>query len=107
MAVLISEPLFLDLRHDLKVPVVHIRRQGSEVTVTADADEQAAQSLVMDCDSGRFEPIIVAAHWKFPEDTNICSALLKELFGRWDVVEPFERLQKGLEHVHKEKLLST
>jgi hypothetical protein len=31
--------------------------------------------------------------------------MLKELFGRWDVVEPFERLQKGLEYVHKEKVL--
>lgn len=107
VAVLVSYETFLDLRHKVDVPVVQIRRQGTGVKVTAASDEEGNQNIVMDSESGKFAPIIVEAHWKFPDDTNSCASLLKELFGRWDVVEPFERLHKGLDYVHKEKVLAS
>ncbi len=107
VAVLVSESMFLDLRHNVDVPVVRVRRQGNEVKVTAEDDGQTNQIFVMDCESGRFDPVIVEAHWKFPDDTNSCAVLLKELFGRWDVIEPFDRLHKGLEYVHKEKVMAS
>src|SRR6266700_637974 len=105
VAVLVSESMFLDLRHNVDVPVVRVRRQGNEVKVTAEDDGQTNQIFVMDCESGRFDPVIVEAHWKFPDDTNSCAVLLKELFGRWDVIDPSDRLHKGLEYVHKEKVM--
>jgi len=32
---------------------------------------------------------------------------MRELFGRWDLVEPFTRLGKGLEYVHQQKVLAS
>ena len=106
-AVLVSEQMFLDLRHQVNVPVVRVRRQGTDVKITSETDGQTNQTMVMDCESARFEPVIIEAHWKFPDDTNASAGVLKELFGRWDIVEPFERLLKGLEYVHKEKVLAS
>ena len=107
VAILVSDETFLDLRHNVDVPVVQIRRQGTDLKVTAASDGEGNQNIVMDCESGKFAPIIIEAHWEFPDDTNSCASLLKELFGRWDVVEPFERLHKGLEFVHKDKVLAS
>ena len=32
------------------------------------------------------------AHWQFTGDLDLCHERLRGLFGRWDLVEPFERL---------------
>jgi hypothetical protein len=106
-AVLVSEPLFLGLRYKVDVPVVWIRRQSLDIKVTTEADNSDGHTILMDCESGRFEPVIMESHWEFPQDTDSCARLLKELFGRWDIVEPFERLYKGLEYVHNEKVLAS
>ncbi len=105
-AALVSEPLFLGLRHKVDLPVVWIRRQSIDIKVATGAD-RGDNNILMNCESGHFEPVIIEAHWEFPGDADACARILKELFGRWDIVDPFERLHKGLEYVHNEKVLAS
>jgi hypothetical protein len=107
MVVLTSEALFLTLRYRVDVPVVLIRRQSADMKETIGPGENDSHSILMGSESGRFEPVIMEAHWEFPQDAEVCGRLLKGLFGRWDIIEPFERLQKGLEYVHNEKVLAS
>jgi hypothetical protein len=86
---------------------VWIRRQNIGIKVATEADGRDNNNILMNCESGRFEPVIVEAHWEFPGDADACARVLTELFGRWDIVEPFERLHKGLEYVHNEKVLAS
>src|SRR6185437_5771603 len=104
--IIIQESLFFDLRHKTDTPVVRLRRQGADVKLSSDGAEKA-KPLVMASESGKFDPIVMEAHWQFAGDMDYSREKLRELFGRWDLVEPFERLTKGLEYVHQQKVLAS
>ena len=104
--IIIQENLFFDLRHKTDTPVVRLRRQGADVKLSSEEAEKA-KPLVMASESGKFDPIVMEAHWQFVGDMDYSREKLRELFGRWDLVEPFERLTKGLEYVHQQKVLAS
>jgi hypothetical protein len=49
----------------------------------------------------------IEAHWKFVADLDSCGERLRDLFGRWDLTEPFHRLAEGLQHVHDARVLES
>jgi hypothetical protein len=102
--IVVQESLFFDVRHKTETPVVRLRRQGTDVKLSGE-DGEKVKPVVMASESGKFDPIIVEAHWQFTGDLDYSREKLHELFGRWDLVEPFERLTKGLEYVHQQKVL--
>lgn len=105
--VLIQEGLFFDLRCKAETPVVCLRRQGSDVKVQSDDEGDKPKPVVVASESGKFDPIVMEPHWQFPGDIELCRGRMRELFGRWDLVEPFARLGKGLEYVHQQKVLAS
>jgi hypothetical protein len=86
--------------------MIRLWRQGEQVRVQATGDQEQPNS-VLSCVTGKFQPIVVEAHWQFRGDAETCAARLSEMFGRWDLIEPFERLNRALEYVHEQKLLET
>lgn len=102
--IVIQNSLFFDLRHKTEIPLMRLNRQGTDVKVSDDT--QKSKRVVISSDSGKFDPVIMEAHWQFAGDIDFSQARLKELFGRWDLIEPFERLVKGLEYVHQQKVLA-
>jgi hypothetical protein len=102
--IIIQESLFFDLRHKADTPIVRLKRQGVDVKLSSEEGEKA-KPVVLSSDSGKFDPIVMEAHWQFPGDLDYTREKLRDLFGRWDLVEPFERLTKGLEYVHQQKVL--
>jgi hypothetical protein len=104
--VIIQDPVFFDVRLHLGTPLVRLWRQGEQVRLEATGDEKGGDS-VLSCATGRFQPIVSEAHWQFRGDSELCSVQLSEMFGRWDLIEPFERLNRALEYVHEQKLLET
>jgi len=104
--IVVQESLFLNLRHKKDLPVVRLRRQGADVKLSSEEGEKT-KPFVMSSESGKFDPIIVEVHWQFAGDMDYSREKLRELFGRWDLVEPFERLTKGLEYVHQQKVLAS
>jgi hypothetical protein len=105
--ILVQEASFFDVRHRFEAPVVLLRRQGAGVNVRSDGDEELHKPIVVASESGKFDPIVVESHWQFPGDLQSCCDRVRELFGRWDLMEPFERLNKGLEYVHQQKVLAS
>jgi hypothetical protein len=105
--VVIQESRFFDLRRKTETPLIRVRRQGTEVDVRADDQDDKPKPVVIPSDSGKFEALVMEPHWQFGEDTEFCRDRIRELFGRWDLVEPFERLTKGLEYIHQQKVLAS
>ncbi len=106
-AVIIQDEIFFDVRHQSETPMIRLRRQGEEVTVSDTSDKAKQAPIVMDSPSGKFQPIIMEAHREFPQDSAACRERLSELFARWDLIEPFDRLSKVLEYVHQQKVLES
>lgn len=105
--VIIGDEIFFDVRHHSETAVIRLRRQGEEVTVSGSSDAAKPASIVMDSPSGKFQPIIMETHREFPQDSAAFRDRLSELFGRWDLIEPFDRLTKALEYVHQQKVLES
>jgi hypothetical protein len=63
------------------------------------------KSLLIQSASGRFAQVQVEAHWNFGSDLDSWADRLRDLFGRWDLAEPFQRLVEGLQYVHDERVL--
>ena len=106
-AVIIHDEIFFDVRRHSEVAVIRLRRQGEEVTVRDSNGTAKATPIVMDSPSGKFEPIVIEAHREFSHDSAAYGERLIELFGRWDLIEPFDRLTKALEYVHQQKVLES
>jgi hypothetical protein len=104
--ILIADEAYFDVRHKVSIPVIRVTRPtgGSK----AKQDEQAkSKSLLLQSASGKFTQIEVEAHWKFPADLDSSGDRLRDLFGRWDLTEPFQRLAEGLQYVHDERVLES
>ena len=105
--IVIQDEIFVDVRHHSEMPVVRLRRQGAKVTVSDSSKAEKSAPVVMGSTSGKFQPIIMETHRQFPDDSAACREKLSELFARWDLIEPFERLTTALEYVHQQKVLES
>jgi hypothetical protein len=105
--VIIADEIFFDVRRHSDAPVTRLRRQGEQVTVSDRSDGATPAPIVMDSSSGKFQPLVMETHREFPGDSASCRERLNELFGRWDLIEPFDRLTKALEYVQEQKVLES
>jgi hypothetical protein len=105
LVVVIQDEVFFDLRNHTETPLVRIRRQGTQVKMTGSDESKKSASIVIDSTTGKFQPVILEAHRQFPNDLAAWREKLSQLFGRWDLIEPFDRLAKALDYVHQEKVL--
>ena len=49
----------------------------------------------------------VEVSWQFAADLDASGERLRDLFGHFDLTEPFQRLAEGLQYVHDEKVLES
>lgn len=104
--VIIQDSLFFDVRLHSGTSLVRVWRQGEQVRLQSTDDEQKS-NVALSCATGKFQPIVCEPHWQFRSDSETATPLLSEMFTRWDIVEPFERLNRALEYVHEQKLMET
>jgi hypothetical protein len=104
--ILIVDEAYFDVRHKVTEPVIHVARSiGSN---GGKPDQQPkSKSLLLQSASGKFAQVEIEAHWKFPSDIESAGERLRDLFGRWDLIEPFQRLAEGLQYVHAERVLES
>jgi hypothetical protein len=102
--ILIADDAFFDLRHKLSLPVIMV--STSKAALRAKKGENAKTPLLQSS-SGKFSELEVESHWKFGGDLDSCGDRLRDLFGRWDLTEPFQRLAEGLQYVHDERVLES
>ena len=92
----------LNLRGGLGLPVVTLRRHDVTEIETEDGTESPEGSLLAS-DSGRSEPLVVAAHPDFPEDRETVRQILRPVFAKRSLTEPFDRIATALELIHKQQ----
>jgi len=102
--VIIQEDVFFDVRLRYEAPLVRLWRQGEQVRLQSAGEQEQANS-VLNCGTGKFQPIVLEVHRQFHTDSQSCAGCLSDMFGRWDLIEPFERLKRALEYVHEQKLM--
>jgi hypothetical protein len=101
--ILITDDAYFDVRYKISAPVIRVARASG---AKAKQDDQA-QSLLLQSASGKFAQVEIEGHWKFSGDLDSCGDRLRDLFGRWDLTEPFQRLAEGLQYVHDERVLES
>ncbi|MGO8699953.1 MAG: hypothetical protein ACLQVY_19835 [Limisphaerales bacterium] len=103
--ILIADEPYFDVRHKISAPVIRVTRPSSP---KAKQDDQSkSKSLLLQSASGKFAQVEIEAHWKFAADLDSSGERLRDLFGRWDLMEPFQRLVEGLQYIHDEHVLET
>lgn len=103
--ILIAEDAYFDVRHKVSTPVIRVARPSG---VKAKQEDQCkTKSLLLQSASGKFAQVEIEAHWKFGGDLDASGDRLRDLFGRWDLTEPFQRLAEGLQYVHDERVLES
>lgn len=103
--ILIADDAYFDVRHKVSVPVIRVARPGG--VKSKQEDQSKSKSLLLQSASGKFAQVEIEVHWKFSGDLDSYGDRLRDLFGRWDLTEPFQRLVEGLQYVHDERVLES
>jgi hypothetical protein len=98
---------FFDLRHKLSVPLLAVRSLDSKADSEKKSEREPPKTVILQSGSGKFGKVEVRAHWKFPADLDGNVEALRDFYGRWDLVEPFNRVHEGLQFVHDEHVLES
>jgi len=102
--ILIADEGFIELREKVAIPLLR-------VTLTGDGSEPAKDvTFVRSSSDGQAEssgkvPARLQAHRNYEDDLTKCSELLRILMLRWNLLEPFSRVNAGLQYVHDEHAL--
>ena len=103
--ILITADAYFDVRQKISMPVIRVARlNGSEAK---QEEPSKSKSLLLQSASGKFAQVEIEAHWKFAADLDTSCERLRDLFGRWDLTEPFQRLTEGLQYVHDAHVLES
>lgn len=99
-AVLVEDAELLWLRSKVAVPVLRLTKE-SQIAV---AESDGGNSALLSSHSGQFEPVVVVAHKDFRSDVSDAMPLLTQVFNRFDLAEPFNRVAVALDQVHQQKI---
>jgi len=101
--IVVHEEFLLDVRKASPCPVLFIRRAGEAIDIkTSDSTETTLKRERIDCSTGRFQPIVFAAHPDFDDDRMPTREILEKIFSYLDPIEPFERMAKAIEVLGKQ-----
>jgi hypothetical protein len=103
--ILIRDEAYFDVRLKLSSPV--IRFASPSASKVSQSEQPKSKSLLLQSASGKFAQMEIEAHWKFAADLDSSGERLRDLFGHWDLSEPFQRLTEGLKYVHDERVLES
>jgi len=119
--VVVKNPGFLEVRSSIEQPVILMLRDSAIEFDPPDtrtnkewaqdlaegrdqADIRAESEAVLANPAGKFEPVILQCHPRFPNDQSKAKETLAPIFGQRDVFEPFDRIASALEAVHQQNL---
>ena len=99
---IVGDPILLNLRAAVQIPMVFARRQGTSGDENRSIVGEGSAKLISS-PTGEFDTVVLEAFHEFPNDTKEAFPLLEEAARNLDVLEPFDRLQKALAMVHESK----
>jgi hypothetical protein len=89
----VNIPFILGLRVEIEIPTLLIKRIGDSINLQADENEIEKKRI----ESDQFQAIILQSHPGYKEESKSLSEKINQLFNRFDLIEPFERMQKSIE----------
>jgi len=99
-----NHDVFLDLRESIQQPLLVVRRQGDSFGTAGSPQNRPGQDTVLiESQGAKFDPIVVESHWRFPDESKQLRYQLREIFDYMDLLEPFERINKALDEVERQK----
>lgn len=103
--VLVREPLFLKLRSKANVCMVCLRRQGEQMSVVVGEDQSRTREepAILNCASGRFQPLTVTAPPDQASELDTALDILRPIFSDADLLEPFDRIEKVLAELDRQE----
>ncbi len=102
--VVVREPELLGLRSKIATPVVLLTKESA---ISMDSDSDGRRTSLLSSASGQFDPVVLVAHSDFGDDIGVSMPLLTKVFNRFDLIEPFNRINTALEQVHQQKIGET
>ncbi len=99
-AVFVTQEEFIELRKNIQKPLFLVAKQGSTLATQQDPDTPAKSEL-LSSPSGKFNPIVLTCHWQHADDISATLPDLTSVFARFDLIEPFSRIEKALKLLHE------
>jgi len=99
--VLVQDEDLLWLRPGVSIPVVQIAKESA---ISVEGNGAGSRAAMLSSNSGKFDSVVLLAHKEFGHDIGSVSPILIQVFNRFDLVEPFQRVVAALEQVHQQKI---
>ena len=101
--ILIRDEIFFGVRSQVETPLFRIEQQQNGTTSLPSAYARTNDEALKS--PANYIPIVATPHGAHQDDLSLCKPILKEVFGRMDLYEPFERLENAISYVHENKVL--
>ena len=100
--ILVQDSALLGLRQKVDSPVLQIAKETAIAIGDNNGDE--SRIAMLSSASGKFDPVVLMAQKDFSQDIAVGTPVLKKVFNRFDLLEPFQRVITALEQVHQQKI---
>ncbi len=94
--IFVNIPFILDIRAEINTPTLLIRRAGEVINLGSDKQHDN-EKLRIENESGVFQPLVIQSHIEKKEEAKKYNSIINELFNNFDLIEPFQRMQKSIE----------
>ena len=101
--ILIRDEIFFGVRSQVETPLFRIEQHQNATTSLPSAYAMTNNEALKS--TANYIPIVATPHDAHQDDFSLCKPILKEVFGRMDLYEPFERLEHAITYVHENKVL--
>ncbi len=101
---IVQKEYLLEVRKDIDIPVIFIRKAGEAIDIKYNEtiDNSSVRRERMDSPTGSFQPLIISTFYGFQDDVTEIRAVIEEAFKNFDLIEPFERIEKSIEVLSKQ-----
>jgi hypothetical protein len=93
--IITNHNFILAIRLSINTPTIYIRHAGETLNISS-ADEETPKERI-ESEVKDFKPIIIACHPDYKNENQQVKQIANQIFANFDIIEPFERMQKSVE----------
>ena len=100
----VEEPILLQLRNDVDLPIVHLQRLGEVLSVDElqpDSSNSPPKPERIDSERGGFQPMSATFLSGYESDLGTIGDDLQRVFNQIDLLEPFDRIATAINTLAK------
>lgn len=93
--IITNQNFILGIRASINTPTIFIRRAGETLNISSEDGETQKERI--ESEVGDFQPVVMACHTDYKNESQQVKQMANQLFANFDIIEPFERMQKSVE----------